>query len=114
MLVSDSGHRGLQGLQIVDIRRVGVDGARESPLLLAPFLVPHVEQILQLGVSLEQAFIEALNNHVAVFGQDRRGGFDSLDGILREHLFPPFPPNFLTNQLKERLANAPPKSKLAL
>ena len=53
---------------------------------LAAFLVPHVEDVLERRVGLEQPLVEALDDGVAVLGENRRGGLDGSDGGWIEHL----------------------------
>jgi hypothetical protein len=85
VLVRDPLHRGRQRLQVVDVRRVREDRPGEGALLLAAFLVTHVEQVLQLGVGLEQPLVEAPNDRVTVFGQYGCRGLDRGDGRRRQH-----------------------------
>ncbi|CAN0618638.1 protein of unknown function [Burkholderia multivorans] len=74
MLVRDVRHRAAQHAQIVDVRRIGVDGARQGFGLVAGRLVGLVEQVLQLGMPAEHALVEMLRDRRAVLGKNRGGG----------------------------------------
>ncbi|MNN19834.1 hypothetical protein D3C81_1330890 [compost metagenome] len=93
VLVGNVVQHGHQAARVFDILRIRVDRPRQSLLLLAPFLVRHVEHILQFRVRFKHALVEALDNVVAVFRQYRRGGFHDVLRLLCQHCLSPLAGN---------------------
>ena len=81
MLVGDALDGGGQLAEIVDIRRVGEDGAREGSWLRAADLVRLVEDVAQLRVRLEHVLVEQARDGHAVLLEHGYRRFD--DGYLR-------------------------------
>lgn len=81
-----------KALRIFDVGRIGVDRARERLLLFAPFLVRHIEDVLELGMSLKHPLIEMLDDGVPVLREDGGRCFDDILGLLSEHWVSPSAP----------------------
>ena len=86
MFLGDQFHSATEHLKVVDVRRVGADGGRERPLLRALVLVGAIEEGGDLRVLLKHPLVEMAGEQLAVFVEDRRGGFDDGDGLFGERM----------------------------
>jgi hypothetical protein len=59
-------------------------------LLFAAFLMPHVEDVLQLRMRAQHVPVKMLDDVVTVLGQYRCGCFHDVLGLLRQHCRSPF------------------------